>query len=211
MLFASLIHFDWRCVDQNLRFIVFTFWSLCFTNVATDKACIGVSICIDINIWVWVVGEVFLWCFIISAAILRLREFDFNLGSIDIIWIWFSTFRFGDILRVCTIIFLFLLPIFCFGSALLLFLRLLWAVLILHYELWFNERYKRIVLNQTRQALVGQWHHILAVGTFDFLGLRIRKHQSQALWTKTVTTIEHKRHACLRIPIIEADWAFHLF
>jgi hypothetical protein len=35
-------------------------------------------------------------------------------------------------------------------------------------------------------------------------------HQSQALWTKTVTTIEHKWHASLRIPIIEADWAFHL-
>jgi len=210
MLFASLVHFGCRCVNQNLRFMVFTFWSLLLTNVATDKAGIGVSVGIDIDIWVRIVRELFFWCFIISAAFLGLWELDFNLGSIDI-WIRVCAVRFDDILRVLPIIILFLLPIFWFGCALLLlFLRLLRALLILHYQLRFNQRYKRIVLNQTWQAFVCQRHHILAVGTFDFLGLRIREHESQALCTKAMTTIEHKRHACLRIPIIEADWAFHL-
>ena len=213
MLFASLINFNWRCLSKNLRFCVFTFLSLLFTHIATDNAGIGISICIDINIWVWIiVRELVLWWIIIVTTILGIGELDFNLRSISI-WIRVYTIRFYDIFWVVSIIILFLLLIFWFGTALLclhlfFFLLLLWAIL--HYKLWFNQRYKRIVLNETLQAFFCQHHHILAVGTFDFLALRISVHQSQALWTKAMTTIEHKRHASLRIPIIEADWAFHL-
>ena len=210
MLFASLVHLDWRCLNHYFCIIAFTFWSLWLIYVAADQAGISVSICIDITIWVCVVGELFFWRFTIFAAVLGFGEFDFNLRSITI-WTWVCALRFDNVLRVFLIHILFLLSIFRFRSTfLILLLGRLGADLILHYKLRFNQRYKRIVFNQTWQAFVWQSHHILTIRTFDFLGLRISEHKSQALCTKAVTAIEHKWYACLRIPIIKADWAFHL-